>query len=291
VPSKIASLEIDAANPIVESLSTDEVLLGLWGFLRLASAPMSLSQIADGAQMDPAVVQRKLDVLVAYGILEALPARSRRRGIGYRVLHGGLRVRFPRSGSMDLLRKIAAAMQSHVQKLLMTQFMSPETKEGWGWHADFTGTFNLRPDEVNELRHRLNRLVEFTNVLAEKYAARGQSPEMCNYAMHFRVEPLAKPTLPLAPVRYVLEGAEQTADAHASGERKKTKLSARERQVALALLRGLTLEEVGAQLGIARNTAATMTKRIYAKLGVHRRAELVARLQEELGDTPPPPPR
>jgi DNA-binding CsgD family transcriptional regulator len=33
-------------------------------------------------------------------------------------------------------------------------------------------------------------------------------------------------------------------------------------------------------MGITKNTIASMTKRIYAKLGVHSRAELAARMLE-----------
>ena len=286
-PMQPALLDAALEDPMVESIAADSQLLGLWGFLRLACGPLSLSEIAEATKLDAALAQRKLDVLTSYGVVEALPSRSRRRGITYRTRHGGLRVKFPRSGNKDTLRRIAAAMQSHVQKVIANGFLEPGTRDAWGWHADFTGIFNLKPDEVDELRRRLNRVVEFTNLLSEKYAARGQMPELCNYALTFRVEPLATPALPLAPLRFTLEGAEDTVDAAPGRKRSKSRLSAREKQVAMALLRGLTLAEVAQQLSITRNTAATMTKRIYAKLGVHRRAELVARLQEELGDPPP----
>ncbi|MFM1937077.1 MAG: Bacterial regulatory protein luxR family, partial [Planctomycetota bacterium] len=55
-------------------------------------------------------------------------------------------------------------------------------------------------------------------------------------------------------------------------------LSARERQVAIQLARGMSRPEVARELGVSVNTVATISKRIYAKLGVRRRAELPSRL-------------
>jgi DNA-binding CsgD family transcriptional regulator len=41
----------------------------------------------------------------------------------------------------------------------------------------------------------------------------------------------------------------------------------------------MTQAEAGRSLGISPLTAVTLTKRIYKKLGIRRRAELVSRLQ------------
>lgn len=54
------------------------------------------------------------------------------------------------------------------------------------------------------------------------------------------------------------------------------RLSARERQLCLALLRGHTLKTAAAELDIALSTAETYRKRAYAKLGVRSKARLVA---------------
>jgi DNA-binding CsgD family transcriptional regulator len=56
-------------------------------------------------------------------------------------------------------------------------------------------------------------------------------------------------------------------------------LSPRERQVAALLASGQTRPEIAAALGVSLNTVATIGKRIYAKLGVKRRAELASRLR------------
>ena len=51
--------------------------------------------------------------------------------------------------------------------------------------------------------------------------------------------------------------------------------------MALALVRGLTREEVARELSVSVHTVATLTKRIYRKLGIGRRAQLAERLRVE----------
>ncbi|MGM0693973.1 MAG: LuxR C-terminal-related transcriptional regulator [Pseudomonadota bacterium] len=58
------------------------------------------------------------------------------------------------------------------------------------------------------------------------------------------------------------------------------RLSDRERQLCLHLLRGHTLKTAAAELDIALSTAETFRKRAYAKLGVRSRAGLVALCQQ-----------
>jgi DNA-binding NarL/FixJ family response regulator len=58
-------------------------------------------------------------------------------------------------------------------------------------------------------------------------------------------------------------------------------LSARERQVTEALLRGLTIEAIADELSISRHTVRDHTKAIFSKLGVSSRPELTAKLYHE----------
>ena len=70
-------------------------------------------------------------------------------------------------------------------------------------------------------------------------------------------------------------------------ERPDRPLSDREYQVALALARGLNQREVAAELGVKPGTIVTLTKRLYRKLGITRRAELATRLREAYGSDAP----
>ena len=55
-------------------------------------------------------------------------------------------------------------------------------------------------------------------------------------------------------------------------------LSPREREVCELVLRGLVIKEAAAHLGISTNTVRNHLARVYQKLGVTTRAELVHRL-------------
>jgi DNA-binding NarL/FixJ family response regulator len=71
-------------------------------------------------------------------------------------------------------------------------------------------------------------------------------------------------------------------------------LTRREQQVMALLLRGFTQAEIARELVISSNTVATHIQRILLKLGVHNRAQAVAKvaragwLQREVQTEPPP---
>jgi len=85
---------------------------------------------------------------------------------------------------------------------------------------------------------------------------------------------LTKPVSPdelIARVRRHLQRAAGSAAAPDSV------LTAREREVLLLLAQGLGPIEIGAELSISPKTVATHVEHIYAKLGVHTRAQAVAK--------------
>ena len=85
---------------------------------------------------------------------------------------------------------------------------------------------------------------------------------------------LPKPVVPdelLARVRRHLQRAAALGSEPSSG------LTAREREVLTLLTRGLGPVEIGNALSISPKTVATHVERIYAKLGVHTRAQAVAK--------------
>jgi DNA-binding CsgD family transcriptional regulator len=270
-------LVVDAPDPMVATIAEDPVLLGAWGYLRLASRPMALSEIAAASSVDVATIRRRLDLLCAYGLVDALPATTRRPTITYRARYHGLSVRCQRARDEGLIRRVADAMYRHAMGLVSVAWPGSESPAPKGWSADFTRAVSLTPPEAAELRRRLDGVAEYTEALSAKYAKRGDEPAPCNYVVHFRAEPIPEPALPLAPIRFVIDGdADTTPGDRPSGGR----LSAREREVANALARGLTIDEAAKEMGLARSTVSTLTKRVYRKLKVRRRAEMVLRLRE-----------
>ena len=59
-------------------------------------------------------------------------------------------------------------------------------------------------------------------------------------------------------------------------------LSARETEVAEAVARGKTVKRIAEELFVSENTVRTHTRRIYAKLGIHKKSELIDLAQSTL---------
>jgi DNA-binding CsgD family transcriptional regulator len=55
-------------------------------------------------------------------------------------------------------------------------------------------------------------------------------------------------------------------------------LSEREIEIAQLLVKGSTKREVASQCGISQHTVAELTRRVYRKLGINRRAQLAMAL-------------
>ncbi|MBN1653887.1 MAG: response regulator transcription factor [Deltaproteobacteria bacterium] len=66
-------------------------------------------------------------------------------------------------------------------------------------------------------------------------------------------------------------------------------LTRREKQVVTLLISGCSTRAIAEQTGLTVATVHTYLKRIYAKLGVHSRVELIARMAGTDSNIPPPP--
>ncbi|WP_370590432.1 helix-turn-helix domain-containing protein [Xylophilus sp. ASV27] len=69
-----------------------------------------------------------------------------------------------------------------------------------------------------------------------------------------------------------------TADQSALNPVAATALTQRERIVCVRMLRGLTLEGIASDLGLALPTVKTYRGRAFARLGIHFRNQLFARV-------------
>ena len=79
---------------------------------------------------------------------------------------------------------------------------------------------------------------------------------------------------------YIIMGKIDKAD-HFDG----LKLSPREKEVATLLLRGLSLRQISAEIGIAESTAYGYCSSLYKKVGINSRSELFARFGVRIADS------
>jgi DNA-binding CsgD family transcriptional regulator len=87
--------------------------------------------------------------------------------------------------------------------------------------------------------------------------------------------------------RPMLDGRRRAAEVQLRLDR--TPLTKREKEVVALLVSGASTRQIAEQTGLTVATVHTYLKRIYSKLGVHSRVELVARMVGTVGSVPPPP--
>lgn len=88
--------------------------------------------------------------------------------------------------------------------------------------------------------------------------------------------------------RVVSEGTRQVRDMRSRLEH--APLTRREKEVVALLVSGASTRAIAREIGLTVATIHTYLKRIYSKLDVHSRVELVARMVGTEGSAPPPPP-
>ena len=285
------ALELELSDPRVLAMMSDPLLLGIWEQLRRFGKPTGAAALAKSAALEVGAVQCAIDALVEFGLLRLHPARRQRRFPAYEATADSIRVTCDYSTDRSALEASARGLTAHMLSLFPQDPFASMPTPGGPWRAYFVTLANLSVEEVGELRRRLNAVVEFVDMLRSKRVASRDTgeidPPLCNYGFTFRADPLVRPALPVPAIRFVSRspGAWQKGNSSTPDVRAERPLSDREYQVALALARGLNRREVAAELGVTPGTIVTLTKRLYRKLGVSRRAELATRLREVYGST------
>lgn len=267
---------------LVDALATP-LHASLWELARRLARPADASEFAAMAQRDHAEVQHGLDALVDAGLLEKLPVRADRRHPTYRTRYETLIVTFDPNDPAQIrtAESIGSSYLNHGRAQISAFLASDSTAEGLmrpGWRHQSYCNARLSPEEIGELRRRIRAVHEFLSGLQSqmKGVEPSDSPH-CNIQVFIQVLPTDPPALPLPEIRVVPHHLVHEAREAATSNGLHL-LSTRERQVAIQLARGMSRPEVARELGVSVNTVATISKRIYAKLGVRRRAELPSRL-------------
>jgi len=272
---------LSLSAPNLESLLSDGSLLGLWELIRLSGRPVTLAEVAKAARLDPSTAQRRLDVLIAHDLVVSLPIKGRRRATSYQPTCGGLVVECALPEDGPLVKRILDRCVEHARGMVITDLASPLSDPTQPMKIALRTVLHMSTAESEELNRRLQTVADYVDMLREKRPSRGEMPCLSNYEVNLCVNPLQEHALPMPHVRFMdRKDAERVPGPRPRRDGSRTRLSSREREVALALVRGLTRREVAEELGIATSTVGTLTKRIHAKLGVRRRAELVVRVRE-----------
>ena len=272
---------MDVREPGVFDLLLDVKTMALWELLRRIGTPCTTAEIAKWAGCSTAAAQAALDRLGTFRLVSSVPAGGRRRSVAYRVTRDRI--------------ILAGTPKDATDRALLKRFYEDcqrANDQAFGSGAAFTPTWephelfeflcaplSLNALEVQELRRRLDEVVQFLKLVQAKHnGVRTRPPPMCNYYATLRVQPLAQPVLAQPDITVAPRGQVPRPELP-EPVREWPALSPREREIAIALVGGFTQPEIAKQLGRSPHTVGTLTKRIYRKLGVRRRAELVNRLR------------
>ncbi len=256
----------------------------VWEVLRRLARPASVAEISNITGMDAKGVQRSMDVLTDAGLAERLPSRANRRHSTYRTRSETVVVTFePADREQRLaIERVTSVLRDHVRRQMDgSESRSEAEADGASasWRFDAHRLVSLESEEAEELRRMLQELLSFLeSAQARITKANADDAAASNTCVSIQVAGTAGGCIPTAALHFVpRDGVDDyVRGSLANGMHL---LSPREREVALMLASGRSRPEIARELGVTTNTVATIGKRIYAKLGVRRRAELSNRVR------------
>jgi DNA-binding CsgD family transcriptional regulator len=275
---------IDIEDEEGMKLLVDGGALAVWELLRRYGGPMAAAAIERVVRFTADEVQRALEVLITHGIVARHPARGRRRMPAYSSLRPALIVEYRGDDADDCHRletwlpRLEFAMGQAAIRLQVLSDGAAGGAEPAPVRRSVRLSTHLHPQDADELRARVDDLVAFMRLLESKYSGDDALDSfLCNYRVDIEVQPLPSqlPASALVTVRPTRGDWEDVTDE--AGDEAGA-LSPREREVAVGIVNGRSRSDIAARLGITASTVATLTKRLYRKLGVHSKTQLTKRL-------------
>lgn len=266
-------------------LLLDGGAMSVWELLRRYGGTMTATAIERVVRYPLAEIERALEQLLAHGLAERHPARGRRRVAEYSSKHDGILVGYrPHDASdrRDLevwMPRIEVAM---AQAAIRLEVLDSGEAIDDPVRRSIRLSTHLEPKEAEELRSRVDDLLAFMRLLESRHAGETALDSfLCNYRVDVELQPLQTPA-PASALVVVrpFDGEDQVwnEDGNNGERREASDLSPREREVALGIVNGRSRSDIASRLGITSSTVATLTKRLYRKLGVHSRTQLTQRL-------------
>lgn len=271
---------IDISNRLALAAIGDPQRCGVFEVLRCFRKAATLQELAVATGITRLRLAEIVDDLIDAGLVRAHRARGDRRQPTFAVTCQQVVVLYDRNDAAECesVRKHLDAVTADLTLASAESRSKVATHSRDTVHHESRGKFLLRPDQDAELRRRLHAVDEFINQIATDCAVSDPvTPMLCNHLIEMRVAPLVTPLLPLP---WILAADRSTAATLAGASRRSTvpQLAPREQQIAIAMAHGESRPAIARRLGISAHTVATISKRIYAKLGVTSRAALANQL-------------
>ena len=271
------NLALDVREAGVVELLLDRHAMALWELLRCAGVPITISQLGRQSGSSQAIVQEAMDVLVAFRLAKRMPAAGRRKTTSYKATCERIVVRGDLADPQDapLFKRYYERFSAFNEGVLGRDgFVDRASQPGALIHY-YAAPLQLSDTEAVELRRCMQEVFGFLKMVQDKHVGpRARPSTACNHYAYFRIQPLVELQMP-QPEILIQPRNQASPDAPTGGKTLWKRLSPREREIALALASGSTQPEIARRIGVSPHTVATFAKRIHAKLGIRRRAELV----------------
>lgn len=277
---------LELEQSAVAALLRNYAALRTWEAIRGSRSLVTLSELETSLALDRRTLQAHVDLLAQHDLIDVVRARRPRTSVAYRVATDRIVVTFDDAdpNSVELAMASSASVEAEFARCV-ERHADPEFNPKAGFRFRQHTMRHFTDEDFAELRRRLLAVVEFLATprprpSRAKRSAAGSEPRpaYCNQSISISLEPLVGDLLPLPAVWMTPRSKLARADL---GEVRKTGVGAlapREREVALALADGLSRAHVAQRIGLSVHTVATITRRIYRKLGVSSQAALAARL-------------
>jgi DNA-binding CsgD family transcriptional regulator len=270
---------LDLASPGVLDLLCNQRALSVWEIHRRNRRAVTRAEVAEQLRLPEPDVQKDIDLLASFGLLERVPASRHLRAGGHRVTCSSIVVLIdPADPSYQpLVSRVLEHMSERSIEVIRRQNRATDQvfrrriKRAFSW-------LQVNEEEFEEVRMLLRSFDALIKRI-EARQLRNPSPpsERPNLHMALCVTPLDGDVLPMPPMEVTTreqlarnQGVEQAQGMQ--------QLSPREREVIMLLLGGRTEKEAAASLGLSPGTVRTHVVHAYEKLDVKRRSELSARV-------------
>ena len=302
--SKIPTI-LHLSDPAVFKAMRDFATVQRWEVLKRRRVPLTAQEFADACSISLAEAVETLDTLVEAGFAVRNKATARCRHMTYEIPDQDILVvwhndheddrRFVADTRMKLRQYSQHLIDNARRDGLDFPIRGGITAERYRSlrinHAEQTRVYAIlqrafdaiaeideeaQQAEVQRKTHESIR--EKTHERAHDSPPAAEPDPRRDYILTLHFLPTHLQTFPIPRINLVQSTILETRRA-AIAARPGRILTRREMQVASRLAGGQSRPEVAKSLGVSANTVATMTKRIYAKLGVRSRAECAARMK------------
>ena len=269
---RIMLSKLDLSTPdVVEFISDFDALIVLEA-LRRAHAIASPRQLEGTTGLSAGVIETQLARLASFGLVRRTRGTRGRVSTGYSTSQDPLVLTFDPADPQSALRTatVRLSLLSHAARIAAARSVARTTVGVLPMDAKQYASLMRSHDRVDESLAAAKHVVGSGNGNGNGNG-NGRAPR---YRVQMSVEPVASGTVALPTVMLM-----QRAEAGRMAERQERPalrdLSTREREVAEALGAGSTKREIAEKLGVKFSTINTLVTRIYRKLSVTRRAQLV----------------